>query len=139
MIAMQNTSLDMLMYYDAKSNSAYCGLYDPLNDELPVAKEKRVFKAYYSFQAFNGLYRLGEQLYADSDDCNVYVLAATNGAERVAIVTNDSGEEKESVLHGVSRIIEARLISDESDYGVTNLDSAEFVLKPYETVAIKFI
>ena len=38
MLALQNSSLDMLMYYDTKTDSAYCGLYNPLYARLPVEK-----------------------------------------------------------------------------------------------------
>lgn len=139
MVAMQNTSLDMLMYYDAKTDSSYCGLYNPLNARLPVAKEKRVFKAYYSFAAFHALYRLGEQISADSDDGNVYVLAATNGTTSAVILTNHNDSAREIVLSGVSKITEIKRISDSDDYGATDLDSTEVTLNPYETVVIEFV
>ncbi len=53
LVAMQNTSVDMLCYYDGQLESSYGGLWNPLT--------YKPFKAYYTFCAFNELYRLGTQ------------------------------------------------------------------------------
>lgn len=74
----QNTSIDMLMYYDARP-CQYCGLWEPFIYDL--------YKPYYSMFAFNKLYRLGTQVESTSDDGDVYTIAATNGENSAAIVT----------------------------------------------------
>ncbi len=53
MVAMQYSSVDLLMYYDATFESSYGGLFDPMT--------RTPFKAYYGLVAFNRLYQLGTQ------------------------------------------------------------------------------
>ena len=45
MLTLQNTSLDMLMYYDGQVHGSYEGLFNPMTYEP--------FKAYYIFKAFS--------------------------------------------------------------------------------------
>ncbi len=86
MCAMQNAPLDMLMYYDAQINSAYCGLYDPV--------AKTVFKAYYAFWYFGKLYRLGTQVKSGVSCSGLYAVAARGGEEGGILVSNLTGEAK---------------------------------------------
>ncbi|NLB55561.1 MAG: hypothetical protein GX811_07325, partial [Lentisphaerae bacterium] len=55
---MQNSPIDKAMYYDALPTRRYCGLY-----YFPNFK---VTKTYYSFKAFNELYKLGNWVEASS-------------------------------------------------------------------------
>ncbi len=84
---MQASSLDKAMYYDACPTRSYCGIY-----AFPGTK---LTKTYYSFYAFNKLYRLGNcagvKVYADE---NVSVSGAFDGNERAILIANYSGEEK---------------------------------------------
>ena len=86
---MQNTSLDMLMYYDAQVHASYGGLFDPVN--------KTVFKSYYAFKAFNELYVLGNQIdcTAPNDNEIIALAAASEDAKKGAVLlTNMSSEPK---------------------------------------------
>lgn len=62
-----NTSVDMLMYYDARP-SAYDGLFDFYTLE-PL-------KGYYPFRMFNELYRLGTACKCEVDGKELYAAAA---------------------------------------------------------------
>ncbi len=89
-IAMQNTSVDLLCYYDGQLESSYGGLFNPLT--------YKPFKAYHIFRAFNELYRLGTQ-YAlvDTEDGHltpeVYALAAGSREGDIAILLCNTGGE----------------------------------------------
>lgn len=85
-IAMQNSSVDMLAYYDAYADSVYGGMFNPLT--------RAPFKAYYSFKAFNALYRLGSQYSLRGEKADgqladgVYGLGARNGKKSAAMLVN---------------------------------------------------
>lgn len=68
---MQNSSIDKAMYYDALPQRHYCGLY--------YFPSQKVTKTYYSFKAFNELFKLGigVQSFCEGID-EVYVCAAKN-------------------------------------------------------------
>lgn len=82
MCLMQNTPVDMCMYYDVQINTVYCGLFNMYTHD--------VFKAYYSFYAFNRLYRLENQVESRIDAENVYVCAAGKGEERGLLIVNNA-------------------------------------------------
>jgi hypothetical protein len=89
MIALQNSSVDLLMYYDASIESSYGGMFNPLTREP--------FKAYYPFLAFNALFKLGDQypLTVTTDEgqpsSQVFALAAGNDeGKRALLLVNAS-------------------------------------------------
>lgn len=91
LIAMQNSPVDMLAYYDGQMETPYGGLFNPLT--------MSPFKAYYAMKAFGALYRLGMQypLCGQAPDGQitegVYALAAGNDQGKVAVMlvnTNDT-------------------------------------------------
>jgi len=82
--AMQKSHNDMCMYYDAQIRSNYCGLFNPLS--------KDVFKAYYSFVAFNELYKLKYEVQSSCDKDEVYVCAASNNGKGAIMVVNRTNE-----------------------------------------------
>ena len=72
MAAGQNSpAIDMMMYYDARPDKEYNGLWDS-NFMLPL-------KGYYAFGFFSDLYQLGTQAKLECEDKDIYALAATNG------------------------------------------------------------
>ncbi|MBR4849800.1 MAG: hypothetical protein IKV09_02605 [Alistipes sp.] len=79
MQACQDTSTDVLMYYDASPDSAFNGLFDH-----PTF---RPTKTYYSLYAWRRLADYGTQVKASSTESDIYVTAArsTNGNMRVMI------------------------------------------------------
>lgn len=89
MMRMHDTTIDMLMYYDGQLNGSYQGLFNPIKYEP--------FKAYYSFRAFNQLYRLGTRVEVkDVPEC-VSCLAATDGEFYGVLITN-KGDTREIIL-----------------------------------------
>lgn len=94
LLAMQNSSLDSAMFYDARYGvSVYGSLFHPLT--------AGPFPAYYSFLGFGQLYRLGRQVAAASDREDVYVVAAREDREGdlggrkmgYVMIANLSGED----------------------------------------------
>ena len=94
MCAGQNSPhLDMMMYYDARPDKEYNGLWDS-DFMLPL-------KGYYAFGFFSDLYSLGTQTALSCDSSDIYALAATNGLENATVIsyyTCDS-DAKEKTLH----------------------------------------
>ena len=91
MVALQNSSVDLLMYYDGSMESSYGGLFNPLT--------RTPFKAYYTFYGFGQLFGLGYQYpiegaeYGRVND-TVYALAAGNAdaSRRAVLLFNLGGE-----------------------------------------------
>lgn len=80
MCAGQNSPhLDMLMYYDARPDKEYNGLWDS-DCMLPL-------KGYYAFSFFSDLYQLGKQTVCVCDDSDIYALSATDGHKDAAVVS----------------------------------------------------
>lgn len=117
MIAMHDKKTDVMCYYDARlGQSQYGGLFNPLN-HTPLC-------TYYSFKAFGELYALGTRVEATGGD-NVYILAATDGSRRAALISNTGKEEEiETGLQGMKVI----LVDMEHHFTETGLDSARFNL-----------
>lgn len=92
MCLMQNTSLDILAFYDGQVNGRYCAIFDPVAID--------VFKAYYAFDFFGRLYRAKNQIETDEkqpivaavDDNGIYTLIANPSEEDVMykIVVKDT-------------------------------------------------
>lgn len=81
LIEMQNSPLDLAMYYDGQYLFAdfYCGLYDAEGKKEP---------GYYSFLFWNELNHLKNQAYAESSLDSVYCCAAVSGEEQALLVVN---------------------------------------------------
>ncbi|MBQ8898174.1 MAG: hypothetical protein IJY86_06820 [Clostridia bacterium] len=96
LLALQKTSLDSTMFYDAGYGlSIYRSLFEPVT--------KKLYPAYYSIFAFGKLYTLGTRAKTSPDAAGVYSLAAVNGEGKAALVianTNDSPVELELELIG---------------------------------------
>ena len=137
MLALQNSSLDMLMYYDTKSDSAYCGLYNPLYAQLPVEKSKRVFGAYYVFTAFNELYKLKNQTALKLDGKDVYAVAAYDGKTGAVMITNDSDKKKTIHISGIGSVPSCGKIGRKG-YKETSVKDNNATLLPFETALVKF-
>ena len=75
--AQNDTSIDMLMYYDARP-SRYNGLFDFYTFE-PL-------KGYYPFKMFNELYRLGNACHCTVDGKDLYAAAAVNEGKKALML-----------------------------------------------------
>ncbi|MBQ9429331.1 MAG: hypothetical protein IJU41_07310, partial [Clostridia bacterium] len=70
--------VDMMMYYDARP----CG-FNGLFRAFTYDK----YKAFYSMLFFSVLYKLGRQIACQTDDGDVYAVAATDGDDCAAVLT----------------------------------------------------
>lgn len=86
---LQHTPVDSAMFYDGRCGvSLYSGLFNPLS-EAP-------FPAYYAFEAFNVLYRLGQEaavVFSQAEQADKqlpwpYVLAGRNAERGAVLVSN---------------------------------------------------
>ena len=79
MLACQHSSLDHLMYYDARVSAGWNGLFDHISQE-PL-------KPYYAIWNFNRLYKLETEVACEVEGDDLYALAATNGEEAAILLT----------------------------------------------------
>ena len=96
MLGMQNSDVDMCMFYDARlQGSVYAGLFHPLT-LTPT-------QAYYALVAFNELYKLGNQVSLEikADTKMLYAIAATDGERNAIVISNVSGKAQELDIEGV--------------------------------------
>ena len=107
---MQESSLDKAMYYDAYPARRYCGLY--------TFPGYRPTKTYYSFYAFNRLYRLGDcvgvKVFGEEQ---ASAMAATDGENKAILLANYSENEQHILLdlEGVDEKTEFTLyVTDEN-------------------------
>ena len=85
MLMMQNTSTDVMCYYDAGMGyRAYAGMFNP--------DTGRPYRNYYAFVAYNTLYRLSHQVQAESDGSDVFVAAGINGRKAAVVISNSTDE-----------------------------------------------
>lgn len=94
MIGMHSTSVDMMMYYDFRWWSHYCGAVNPITCDP--------FKAYYAFYAYGQLYDLKSAVNCACDDKDIYVLAAKDKNKCRLLICNSKDEEAEVNISGVS-------------------------------------
>ena len=85
MLAVQKTPLDMFMYYDARPDCSFNGLFAPYTFE-PL-------KGYYAFWQFNKLYQLENEVASETNDHNVYVVAAAKGSNAAVQLAYYSNED----------------------------------------------
>lgn len=83
MLCVEKTPLDMFMYYDARPNCAYNGLFEPFTYDIR--------KPYFAFWQFNKLYRLGTEVKSCSEK-PVYAGAAKKGDVMAAQIVYYSNE-----------------------------------------------
>ena len=74
----QYSSVDMLMYYDARVSTAFNGMFDFYT--------LRPLKGYYPFPMFNRLYRLGTAVECKSENPDICAVAAKNNDGESAIM-----------------------------------------------------
>ena len=126
MIAMQETKMSVMCYYDARfSESVYAGFFNPLT--------RQPFCTYYSFKAFGKLYALGDQVKTvGSGKDGLYALAATDGKTRGVLITN-IGEDK-TVETDLGRGYVAYRIDEKHMMTKTRVSTKELKLKRFDTL-----
>jgi len=135
MLMMQDTSTDVMCYYDAGLGySAYRALINPDNG-YP-------YRNYYAFMMFNTLYTLKNQVESSSTDTHVFVQAAIDG-RRAAIVLSNTNDDTVTVSLDVNGFdtdeVQVLRIDEENRYTLTGetIDSKKIVLPPCSCVEIK--
>ena len=78
--------IDMIMYYDARPNEFWNGLFD-------CRVIGRVLKGYYPFPMFNTLYRLGTSVRSECNEEGGYICAARNEDEAAVILSHYSDDD----------------------------------------------
>ena len=78
MCACQNSSIDHLMYYDARLNTSMNGMFSQIT--------LRPLKGYYPFKMFSKLYELENQLSVENNTPNVYCTAARKDGNFAAMI-----------------------------------------------------
>ena len=123
MLGMQNSPLDSAMFYDARyGTSIYGSMFNPLTAEP--------FPAYYSFMAFNELYKRGDQVQLVCDIPGVYACAA-KGEDCAVVIANTNNTPAELNLTGIGQVKSAKIITDGvnlGDWDVCDTIPAESVL-----------
>ena len=85
----QRSSLDMLMYYDARPSTSFNGIFGLSGSEK--------LKTYYVFKAFSEVKKLGSCVPYRTDCENIYAVGSTDGNERAILFTCYDHDEKEAV------------------------------------------
>lgn len=115
MLMMQNTSTDVMCFYDSVlAYSAYGGLINPDNG-YP-------YRNYYAFCAFNTLYALKNQAVAVSDNEDLIVGAAVDGRKAAVVLSNVTDEplSVELALDGFEATdVQVLRIDEENRYTLT--------------------
>ncbi len=129
MMAMHETKMSMMCYYDARIDiSVYGGLFNPLTLEP--------FCTYYSFKAFGKLYAMGNQVEVTGElGDGLYAMAATNGTKHGILITN-IGEEKE-IETNLGRGYTAHVIDEKHFMTKKRISVNNFKLKQYDTIYIE--
>lgn len=133
---MQKSKIDKAMYYDALPTRSYCGLY-----YFPSLK---LTKTYYSFKAFNELYKLGTAVESSCDGCEeIYVCAAKNSLNRgAALIVNRKQETRELALKisGIPREASCLLLDGSHILTETNnlLREGALTLPPQSILLLRF-
>jgi hypothetical protein len=133
---MQKSPIDKAMYYDALPTRRYCGLY--------YFPSMRLTKTYYSFKAFNELYKLGtevESVCKGIDD--LYVCAAKGDHEQGAVlIVNRKNKSCEVDLNisGIEGEVSCLLLDDWHLLTETNYLLADGKLKilPLSVLELRF-
>ena len=129
-ILMQNLPIDKAMYYDAMPNRAYCGMY--------YFPSQRVTPTYYSFKAFNTLYKLGNEVVSNTENNSVAVLAAADGNSGAVLAVNYK-EEAVKVnfdLKNLSGEITAVITDRQRTFEKTEFVS-DFEMPPYSVLLLE--
>ncbi len=94
LLALQNGRVDLACIYDMRiSHPDYSAFFD--------VKAKLPHQTYYTFVAFNTLYKLGQQVECIGDTEGLYAVAATNGQKHALMISNISGANHTLEIEGV--------------------------------------
>ena len=136
MTACQHSSIDMLMYYDARHNTPFCGIFD--------MRTLRPTKAYYPFLWYGKYYDMEAEILCQNDVPDLYTLCGidANGKTLTSLVyfTNDEDAEEKTVKldFGKSAEYEMYLLDKSHTYELmTPPADLIFTLKPDTCIFLK--
>ena len=124
----QKSSIDMLMYYDARP----CG-FNGMFDYYTL----RPLKGYYPFLMFSKLYELKNEVESSSDDGDLYIAAAKDENKKAMMVTyyslDKNAPDKNVEITGINngewycyyldadRTLEKEVLTVENGYAALNM------------------
>lgn len=126
LIRMQDSPNDMLMFYDARiGRGIYAGMFNSIT--------RHPHLLYYSFKAFNELFKLGTQVECTVDKSDIYALAATDSKKQAILMTN-LGEF--TVLRDFPEGYDIYLIDHINKLEPAGVTTDVFRIKQYQTVLL---
>ncbi len=135
MLAMQKTQTGKLNYYDASMGlMPYSGLF--------FGDTQKPTPTYFSMMAFNQLYRLKNEIAADSDDALIKVGGATDGKKKTLLIANLHEQATEVTLDLTAADpanAEILMISDTYTYAPTGkpIRDGKLLLPPMSCIEIR--
>ena len=88
--------MSLLAIYDARITSGtYCPFFDPYT-------LRPTLHAYYSFAAFNFLYKLENEVELTCDTNGLYAVSAVKNGRGALMISNISGAEQELNIEGIN-------------------------------------
>lgn len=97
MLASQHTSMDMLMYYDARIDTVFNGMFD-----LYTLRPR---KGYYPFKMFNELYKLGTSASVQIEGEQLYAVAAREGNDNALMLCHYTDDDKDTAPRKISLVL----------------------------------
>ncbi|MBQ2891192.1 MAG: hypothetical protein IJE44_06075 [Clostridia bacterium] len=131
MLKMQDTTIDMLMYYNGTIDIGnYSGMFDPLR-HTP-------FKTYYTFVAFNELYKLGNQVKISETEDGMCCVAATDGDKKAVMMNNRANKQTVKIELGCEDKFDLYRLNSEMDLEKTGeiLSGDEISIENFETILL---
>jgi len=131
MLKMQDTTCDMLMYYNGDVNGSYNGLYNPII--------KEPFKAYYVLKAFNELYKLKNQVKVTGVPKNVSCVCAADNGKCAIVLTNMGNKKRIKINCDIKQEFKIYRLNKKYNLELTSETdlNEEIEIGKYETVLIK--
>jgi len=141
----QTSALDMMMYYDSRP-TRWCGMFHT-DFHTPL-------KGYYPFLMYHDLYKMGEHVYSETDDKELYAVAATGENAQGVMLTYFSDDDEagakdiEVTLSGIAAPVTAEyyLQDEANDYSIIRKETitadnftVNLHLKPFTTYFIKLV
>ncbi|MBQ1988714.1 MAG: hypothetical protein II234_02265 [Clostridia bacterium] len=135
MLMMQNTSTDVMCFYDAGMGfSDYRSLLSP--------ETGYPYRTYYTFMMFSSLFNLENQVKTEINDKKIFVGAGKKGKKAVIVISNVNDYDVRIVLdinNFPTDEVQILRIDEENRYTLTgeNLKDNNLVLPPYSCMEIK--
>ena len=133
----QREPVDMLMYYDARLNSGMNGIFS--------TSTYKPIKGYYVVNAWSDLNELGTEIEAKSDVPDIYVVAAENDGNVMAMLTyytdDDNAVPRTFRVEGLpERLWSVYLLDDEKDMTLdSQIAGGDFwlTMKPNSVIVLR--